>query len=297
MTHHMFEYLRVPSLYIAPPSSLTLFASGRTTGLVLEGGEYCHAIPIYEGHAFKHLGETLLLGGSDLTDRTQYEMTRMGYSFTCQASETETPRDIKEKLCYVSPEEVPQPPLGSYQESDWPIIPNLEHADRLSKRLRQPDTYFSRLPSDILPLIWNYSWNQKGSYELPDGQKVYVSHLRYNVPETLFQPSIAGMEANGIHHLVYNSIMRSDIDVRKDLFGSVILGGGSLRFPGMEIRLRNELTKLAPSVMKVKVLPVAPYSEWIGGSILASLSTFQKMVMTSSEWEEVGDRLVHRKCF
>lgn len=51
--------------------------------------------------------------------------------------------------------------------------------------------------------------------------------------------------------------------------------------------------------MQVKVVapPERKYSVWIGGSILASLSTFQQMWIAKSEYDESGPSIVHRKCF
>merc|ERR1712066_1006177 len=55
------------------------------------------------------------------------------------------------------------------------------------------------------------------SYELPDGQVITIGNERFRCPEALFQPSFLGMEACGIHETTYNSIMRCDVDIRKDL--------------------------------------------------------------------------------
>ncbi|URD84326.1 ACTIN [Musa troglodytarum] len=64
-------------------------------------------------------------------------------------------------------------------------------------------------------------------------------------------------------------------------------------------RMSKEITALAPSSMKIKVVapPERKYSVWIGGSILASLSTFQQMWISKGEYEESGPAIVHRKCF
>ena len=89
-----------------------------------------------------------------------------------------------------------------------------------------------------------------------------------------------GMEAAGIHETTYNSIMKCDVDIRKDLYGNIVLSGGSTMFPGIADRMSKEITALAPSSVKIKVVapPERKYSVWIGGSILASLSTFQQVV-------------------
>jgi hypothetical protein len=61
----------------------------------------------------------------------------------------------------------------------------------------------------------------------------------------------------------------------------------------------KEVTALAPSTMKIKIIapPERKYSVWIGGSILASLSTFQQMWISKQEYDESGPSIVHRKCF
>jgi actin-related protein len=56
------------------------------------------------------------------------------------------------------------------------------------------------------------------SYELPDGQVITIGNERFRCPETLFRPSFVGMETAGIHEAAYNSIMKCDVDIRKDLF-------------------------------------------------------------------------------
>jgi len=137
------------------------------------------------------------------------------------------------------------------------------------------------------------------SYELPDGQVITIGAERFRCPEVLFQPSLIGMEAAGIHETTYNSIMKCDVDIRKDLYGNIVLSGGTTMFPGIADRMSKEITALAPSSMKIKVVapPERKYSVWIGGSILASLSTFQQMWISKGEYDESGPSIVHRKCF
>jgi len=107
------------------------------------------------------------------------------------------------------------------------------------------------------------------------------------------------MESAGIHETCFNSIAKTDIDIRKDLYGNIVMSGGTTMFEGIAERMTKELTNLAPSSMKIKVVapPERKYSVWIGGSILASLSTFQQMWISKDEYEESGPGIVHRKCF
>merc|ERR1712100_1005102 len=84
------------------------------------------------------------------------------------------------------------------------------------------------------------------SYELPDGQVITIGNERFRCPEALFQPSFIGMESAGVHETTYNSIMKCDVDIRKDLYGNVVLSGGTTMYPGIADRMQKELTALAP---------------------------------------------------
>ena len=122
-------------------------------------------------------------------------------------------------------------------------------------------------------------------YELPDGQVITIGNERFRCPEALFQPSFLGMEACCIHETTYNSIKKCDVDIRKDLYADTVMSGGTTMYPGIADRMQKEITALAPSTIKIKIIdpPERKYSVWIGGSILASLSTFQQMWISKQD--------------
>lgn len=76
------------------------------------------------------------------------------------------------------------------------------------------------------------------------------------------------MESAGIHETTYNSIMKCDIDIRKDLYANNVLSGGTTMYPGIADRMQKEITALAPSTMKIKVL----FSDRLSGNDASSVS-------------------------
>lgn len=97
---------------------------------------------------------------------------------------------------------------------------------------------------------------------------------------------------------VYNCIMKCDTDVRADFFKNVVLTGNGTTSDDFITSVRDQLNSLAPNSMTVSVIapPERSISCWIGGSILASLSTFTEMWVSQAQYDEYGPAIVHRKC-
>jgi len=143
------------------------------------------------------------------------------------------------------------------------------------------------------------SSDKEKTYELPDGNIITVGSERFRCPEVLFQPSFIGKEASGIHDTTFHAIMKCDTDIRKDMYANVVLSGGTTMFSGINDRMAKELTALAPSTMKIKVIapPDRRNSVWNGGSILSSLPNFGHMWIKKQEYVDQGVQVVHMKCF
>jgi centractin len=99
----MFETIRAPALYFTPPSVLSLYASGRTTGVVLDVGDtVTHAVPVYEGFALQHSISRSDIAGRDVTRELQLQLRRAGLTFTTTA-EADLAKTIKEETCFLNP--------------------------------------------------------------------------------------------------------------------------------------------------------------------------------------------------
>jgi actin len=139
------------------------------------------------------------------------------------------------------------------------------------------------------------------TFRLPDGRSVTLSKEKYAIPEELYASS---MELCGVHEYLFNTLFRCDPDLRRELFGNVVLSGGTSLLPGFAARLEKEMLKMRPDFKSMREwVPkiVAPenraVSAWIGGALLASLSTFPDACMTREEYNEYGPGLVHTKFF
>ncbi|KAI6648677.1 actin [Oopsacas minuta] len=206
----MFETFNIPFLHQCIHPILSLYSSGRTTGLVIDSGAgVSHVVPIFKKHACTNATQHQNIAvGNDLTDYL-VEMLRMrGYLFTTSA-EREVVRDIKEKLSYVA--------LDFDQELE------------------------SSKPDDTV----------EKNYELPDGRVITIGDERFRCTEPIFRPSLIGKSACGLQDLVYSSIMKCDIGLRKYFFKNIFLSGGNTMFYGYSDRIQKELTKLANEQVKI----------------------------------------------
>ena len=133
------------------------------------------------------------------------------------------------------------------------------------------------------------------AYVLPDGKIISVGVERFICPEPLFVPYILGMRSPGLTELIYDSVMKTDEDIRAELFKNVFLSGGNTMFEGIAKRVQHELEKLVEC--QVKAPPERKYSVWNGGSTMIAMSTFKDKWVSKEAYDEYGATIVHYKCF
>lgn len=138
------------------------------------------------------------------------------------------------------------------------------------------------------------------SYQMPNGTGLQLHSERFRSAEALFKPSLLGREYGGLHEQVHQSIMKSDTEIRRELFANIVVSGGNSLFPGLPERLSCELKKLAPAKLAagihVSSVPEAKYSAWIGASILSSAADFTPRWINREEYQNTGASIVHQKC-
>ena len=253
----MFEKFKVPSTYISIQAILSLYASGRTTGLVLDSGDgVTHAVPVFEGYCVPKAIVRLDLAGRNLTNHLKDTLSERGYKFRTTA-EREIVRDIKEKLCYVAEDyetELIKSKKDSSLEKSY-MLPDGNKVVIGSERFRVPEGLFQ--PSLIGMEV---SGIQDVVYDC-------VNKCDIDIRKTLFENVV----------LSGGTTMLPGIDTR------------------LQSDLKSMVPELV--VPNVSAPPERKYSVWIGGSILSSLPSFEDMWITNAEYEEYGPSIVHRKCF
>ncbi|KAK2976496.1 hypothetical protein RJ640_001041, partial [Escallonia rubra] len=316
----MFEKYQVPALFLAKNAVLTSFASGRATSLVVDsGGGSTTIAPVHDGYVLQKAVATSPIGGEFLTDCLIKSLESKG-------------RTIKPRYSFKRKEIRP----GEFQTVDLDFPDTTESYKLYSQRViasdikecvcRAPDTPYDESSYSNIPMT---------PYELPDGQTIEIGADRFKTPDVLFNPSlvqtIPGMEsyaetassARGLPQMVIESINKCDVDIRRELFSSILvrvllldlrlcslllrrtvlakLAGGTASMQQLKERLEKDLLEESPQAARVKVLASGNaterrFSVWIGGSILASLGSFQQMWFSKSEYEEHGAAYIQRKC-
>jgi len=257
MLQILFENFEVPACYVAVQAILSLFASGRTTGCVMDSGDgVTHTVPVYEGYAIRHAVNRLNIAGRDVTEYLGVLVNQSkGLLSFATSAEKQIIRDLKEKHCYLIPE------VGGATDDMKTLseiayeLPDGQHIFVSDELFKAPEILFN--PSLI-------------------GKDVEGIHH-------LLHKSVNQCEMDLRKPLFENIVLSG---------GTTLIPNLEARLKNELVALVPDRVKIG-----VKAYDDRYYSVFTGGAVLASLPTFDDMWVFADEYEECGATIVHRKCF
>ncbi len=127
-------------------------------------------------------------------------------------------------------------------------------------------------------------------YQLPDGKILQLGSARFRAPEVLFDPTLVGLEYRGVHHTVLEAIAKADLDLRRSLYSTVLLSGGSTTCFGFGQRLLNEL-QAAVNNKATKIKIYAPVERQFCLSFFPPFASSLSFVCFLLQLDNVGRRI------
>ncbi|MHA1700242.1 MAG: hypothetical protein ACTSWN_15470 [Promethearchaeota archaeon] len=258
----MFETFELSAFYVSKQPLLAMYGSGRITACsVVFGDTYTQILPIVEGFPIDDAAQKFEIGVKHVIDRLErLLLLNYGYRFgNFKKSEKEfILRDIKEKTCY----------FASDVEREF--------------------SFANKNPDSV-----------KRTYQLPNGKNIELCSERFLAPEIYFDPSFIGKDVPPLHEQIANAILSVNVNDLDALSSNIILAGYTATLPGLKERVENELQDLEQGFNKVKVHQLrkdATKMIWLGGSIIASLKTFENIRITATKYKEKGSSVI-LECF
>ena len=256
------EELGFKALAMINSSSLSLYATGRTTGLVVQCGETrTYTVPIYEGFPLYHALNKTKIGGKDLT-----EIFRRGIlenNIDIKEGDIHTLRQVKEKTCCV------------------PVDQNYSY-------------YMDESNPDIIK-------KETELFKLPDEKIVSIPRrTRIIASELLFTPTVFDEKKNenGLINLIIGSIRKTEMIDKKfkeNLIENIVLSGGTTMMEGFADRVSQDLQNYKESGFELEYEPIIiaennrAIGKWIGMSMISSMSAFDKLFIKKAEYQELGE--------
>ena len=255
----LFEKMGVPSLIFGTQPLLSLFSTSYTTGVILESGDaITQSCVSYEGYLISSSCLRYDYGGRDVTNTLKVLIDRNNHTLNYNSS------------------------------TDMKIFTNIKEKQCYLKINK--DKNEEEKSADFVSVA--------SQYILPDGTKIELKDEKIWAPEILFNNRLNFSEYPTFHEMVFTSISKADINIKNKLYNTVVLSGGNTLFRGMEEKMKNNLAKLAPKHIEIKIRMNSDpqLSCWNGGNVITSLSSFKKMLVTINDWNEQGKKIIHSKC-
>lgn len=315
-----FEKFNVPAAYLAKSAVLAAYASGRTTGLVLDlGHSGVSAVPVLEGALVKDKGIRTSVGGRAVSEALKSQLAGDGFRIQPLWA---FKRTLKRGSDGTVEGSSAIPLLVPSVAESYERFANMRILEEIKAGLcRVRDNDRSGVAQ---------SFSTEATWELPDGNLVRMSEEKFQAAEdTLFSdlPHVSngtdsevrlsyvqqmaknvgsnGAPASGQHvitskgvdGMVVDAIRMCDQSTHRDMYAGVCLTGGTAHMNGLYERIS---AGLAETYHKVRVLAATgamerKYCSWTGGSILGTFSEFQRLWISKKDYEESGSSFVHRR--
>lgn len=292
LTQILFEEFRFPSLYFAASPVLGMYASGRTSGLAVEMGYgTCQTMPIFEGFGLFHSILQMDMGGDDLTAWVGKVLSDSNQLSNIPSyNQRDVWQYIKEMCCPVS---ASREAFNRAQQGITHTLPDKTVIQLGAERFVPTEAIFD--PTLISNFVFSAA---NGSHTFSIGGGVGVGALPSAAAATAAASAAVANASKGLHQLAAESIRKCDQDITSLLCNNVVMMGGGSLFAGLPDRFNNELQDLIPTEkVKVYASTERELSAFVGGSILASLPTFQDMWVTGTDYREHGPHITTRNCF
>lgn len=303
----LMETFNARSCFMGSTAVMTLYSYGLSTGVVIDSGlQNTTCVPIHEGYALGRHTTITDVAGERLTHRLRHLLGSLGYAFST-AIEVDVVNAVKESLCYVrqSGDSSDISSTISYQQQQQQTGTEGIHASASSATSQQQQ--------------------QNTGFTLPDGQFIPLINETHKTPEALFDFSLLGPQhetkvkifedsgsafestsgiPKGLSWITYGAINHCEVSLRPQLYRSIVLGGGTSLFSGMQSRLLSEMRQLYREQykgqkiadIKVAAQDCRQFSAWLGGVMLSRLSMFPQLTVSRQEYQEQGKSVVHYKC-
>lgn len=247
-------------------SLLSLYGTGRTSGMVLNMGQgISYAVPIIEGCVQLQSISRFDISGIDITKQL----------FKLSLAKADVVANFGDNF------------------PDYPLFDMIDNIKCRYCFYRD----FAKSPEI----------NESPSYTLPDENNISLTDELFEAPEIIFNPHLNNKNCLDLPRTILRAIQLCEPEYRNELYSRIILAGGTSRLRGLVEKLKVQLQNLSLPSVKTIISTAqtkddgrgnfgSEYTDWVGGSIVATLSTFQQMWVTRDEYNEAGPTVIHRKC-
>jgi actin-related protein len=265
ITEILFEKFNLNSIYLGLQPVLALYGEGYANGCVLESGyDVTYAMCVINGYAIKNTIVKSIICGKEISNGLNRSLIESGTLIRNNSSDSLHRGDVSGTL-----------------------------EDRRIAYLKENGLYISKqFNEEVKAATTNPDLFQK-SFTLPDGHNVVIGKERFTIAEAVMQPSLIGLEALGFKDCIQQSLR--NYENQKQTISTIVLSGGNTMFSQLRERLKKDLDSTGRE-FNIIAKRNRLHGAWIGGSVIASLSSFDAMWLLSSDYAEHGAKIIHQQC-